>query len=218
MRRHHMKPGFFSCVHRSSYLLFGSVINTHDPRQCFTLELFRPAYRNGLNRNACKFISSSVQNQRCSQVTVISCLSINVPSPSAGKSLIYTQKCLQMLDPEQNLGKIKGCDTLFFQIITTYNNADHCTGHQDSPSSIRAKSGLSEQESQPRLGWWQKIPECHIIINAIDLSSVWFLTRLFCCFVGGFWWFWGLSILERKSRALKILLMKKQILILLTDI
>lgn len=62
-KRDHMKPGVFSSgVHRFTCLLLGSVINSHDPIEYFTLELFRTAYRNGLNRNASVFVSLSIQN------------------------------------------------------------------------------------------------------------------------------------------------------------
>lgn len=80
---------FFSCdVHFFTFLISGSVIKSHDPRQCFTVNPFRP----GMHLTDCRYVHIlplQYKNIR-SQVTVISCLSINVPSPSAGKSLIYS--------------------------------------------------------------------------------------------------------------------------------
>lgn len=140
MDGHHMKT-FFSCgFHRSTFLISELVIKSHHPRKGFTLDPFRPASRNALNRmHACPYPFSSVLNQPCSQVTVISCLSINVPSPSAGKSLIYSQRQLQMLDTEQNFRHTNPrLQNIILWVIITYNGEDNCTGHfQDQITSFR---------------------------------------------------------------------------------
>lgn len=52
-----MKTFLTRGVRRYTFLISGSVIKSNDPRQCFTLDPFRPVSRNALYRNACMSIS-----------------------------------------------------------------------------------------------------------------------------------------------------------------